>query len=222
MRQAVRSSPCCRSRIRRRPTPCLPLNSRRRQTRLGLDDERSWVVLTEANRFVWPGPDLRPLRFGDAASIAYGPYPRDCTRARQLLLPGADHRRMNPKPRWTNWVPTTGRSARRFRNRSRPVQDQRWRSSMIRAGRPSCAPGMQREAIFKSGDGDRFSWRPSIVSGAPKTGQNSPKGSGSLPRLIRQSDRERRKHCPKFNHLAHRDNQRRSKSLGGDVLHHLH
>ena len=43
--------------------------------RLGLDDERSWVVLTEANRFVWPGPDLRPLRPGDAASVAYGPLP---------------------------------------------------------------------------------------------------------------------------------------------------
>ncbi len=27
--------------------------------RLKLDDERSWVVLTEANRFIWPGPDLR-------------------------------------------------------------------------------------------------------------------------------------------------------------------
>jgi hypothetical protein len=43
--------------------------------RLGLDDERSWVVLTEANRFVWPGPDLRPARHGDAASIAYGQLP---------------------------------------------------------------------------------------------------------------------------------------------------
>ncbi|AJD46361.1 hypothetical protein RGR602_PC02342 (plasmid) [Rhizobium gallicum bv. gallicum R602sp] len=28
--------------------------------RLGLDDERSWIVLTESNRFVWPGPDIRP------------------------------------------------------------------------------------------------------------------------------------------------------------------
>jgi len=28
--------------------------------RLGLDDDRSWIVLTEANRFAWPGPDLRP------------------------------------------------------------------------------------------------------------------------------------------------------------------
>lgn len=26
---------------------------------LGLDDERSWVITTEVNRFVWPGPDIR-------------------------------------------------------------------------------------------------------------------------------------------------------------------
>ena len=43
--------------------------------RLKLDDERSWVVLTEANRFVWPGPDLRPFAPGDSASVGYGPLP---------------------------------------------------------------------------------------------------------------------------------------------------
>jgi hypothetical protein len=43
--------------------------------RLKLDDQRSWVVLAEANRFTWPGPDLRPLRSGDAQSAAYGPLP---------------------------------------------------------------------------------------------------------------------------------------------------
>ena len=43
--------------------------------RLRLDDERSWVVLAEANRFTWPGPDLRPLRPDDARSAAYGPLP---------------------------------------------------------------------------------------------------------------------------------------------------
>ena len=43
--------------------------------RLRLDDERSWVVLTEANRFVWPGPDLRPLTPGDLGSVSYGPLP---------------------------------------------------------------------------------------------------------------------------------------------------
>jgi hypothetical protein len=29
---------------------------------LGLDEERSWIVTTELNVFVWPGPDLRPIR----------------------------------------------------------------------------------------------------------------------------------------------------------------
>ena len=27
--------------------------------RLGLDSARSWIVLTELNRFIWPGPDIR-------------------------------------------------------------------------------------------------------------------------------------------------------------------
>jgi hypothetical protein len=43
--------------------------------RLGLDDARSWVVLSEANRFVWPGPDLRPATPGDAKSVVYGSLP---------------------------------------------------------------------------------------------------------------------------------------------------
>ena len=43
--------------------------------RLGLDDARSWVVLTEANRFIWPGPDPRPLRSGDSSSVAHGLLP---------------------------------------------------------------------------------------------------------------------------------------------------
>ena len=46
------------------------------KSRLGLDGERSWVVLTEANRFLWPGPDLRPAITGDMASAAYGLLPR--------------------------------------------------------------------------------------------------------------------------------------------------
>jgi len=43
--------------------------------RLKLDDERSWVVLRKANRFIWPGPDLRPSTPGDSASVGYGPLP---------------------------------------------------------------------------------------------------------------------------------------------------
>lgn len=44
--------------------------------RLGLDNERSWVVLTEANRFLWPGPDLRPRHVGDPSSVVLGLLPR--------------------------------------------------------------------------------------------------------------------------------------------------
>ena len=50
----------------------IPYNTKER---LGLDAGRSWVILVEANRFVWPGPDLRPLRSHDAASVAYGLLP---------------------------------------------------------------------------------------------------------------------------------------------------
>lgn len=43
--------------------------------RLGLDSERSWVMLTEANDFIWPGPDLRPVANGDPSTVAYGVLP---------------------------------------------------------------------------------------------------------------------------------------------------
>lgn len=43
--------------------------------RLGLDADRSWIVITEANEFLWPGPDLRPVPGGDASTVAYGPLP---------------------------------------------------------------------------------------------------------------------------------------------------
>ncbi len=36
----------------------VPLSTKRR---LGLDEARSWIVVSEVNRFVWPGPDLRPI-----------------------------------------------------------------------------------------------------------------------------------------------------------------
>ena len=45
------------------------------KARLGLDSERSWVNLTEANRFIWPGPDLRPAVPDDPESVVYGLLP---------------------------------------------------------------------------------------------------------------------------------------------------
>ncbi len=43
--------------------------------RLQLDDQRSWVVLTEANRFIWPGPDMRPVVGHDSATVGLGLLP---------------------------------------------------------------------------------------------------------------------------------------------------
>jgi hypothetical protein len=42
--------------------------------RLRLDDARSWIVLTESNRFAWPGPDLRPA-LAETADGYYGALP---------------------------------------------------------------------------------------------------------------------------------------------------
>jgi hypothetical protein len=41
---------------------------------LGLDTERSWVILDEVNEFAWPGFDLRPVP-RNPNSFAYGVLP---------------------------------------------------------------------------------------------------------------------------------------------------
>jgi hypothetical protein len=41
---------------------------------LGLDHERSWVMVDEVNHFIWPGYDLRPIRSRDDR-VAYGFIP---------------------------------------------------------------------------------------------------------------------------------------------------
>ena len=45
------------------------------KNRLGLDSERSLVVITEANEFIWPGPDLRPVPGCEASTVSYGTLP---------------------------------------------------------------------------------------------------------------------------------------------------
>ncbi len=40
---------------------------------LGLDDARSWVVVSEGDKFVWPGYDLRKARGGDSYDYGYLP-----------------------------------------------------------------------------------------------------------------------------------------------------
>jgi len=51
----------------------LPAETKRR---LGLDDQRSWIITSELNRFAWPGPDLRPISQSRPGEFAYGGIPR--------------------------------------------------------------------------------------------------------------------------------------------------
>jgi hypothetical protein len=70
----------------------LPLTTKRR---LGLDDERSWIVITDANRFTWPGPDLRPTQPGKSASVAYGLLPAHLYREVRDKFIAALHARLS-------------------------------------------------------------------------------------------------------------------------------
>ena len=42
---------------------------------LGLDNQRSWIVVTELNDFLWPGPDLRPIPGISPRRFDYGMLP---------------------------------------------------------------------------------------------------------------------------------------------------
>jgi hypothetical protein len=58
------------------------------KTRLGLgadDGERSWIVISEANEFIWPGPDLRTVpgrSLWNPATAFVCAYPRQFPEAR--------------------------------------------------------------------------------------------------------------------------------------------
>ena len=42
---------------------------------LNLDSDRSWIICTEVNRFVWPGPDIRPITRQGDKKYSYGVLP---------------------------------------------------------------------------------------------------------------------------------------------------
>lgn len=52
--------------------------------RLGLDDARSWIVLSEAHRFTWPGPDIRFVP--GKRSLVYGELPAKLFETAQRLF----------------------------------------------------------------------------------------------------------------------------------------
>lgn len=68
--------------------------------RLGLDAERSWVVVNEVNRFVWPGPDLRPVSREQPDRFDYGMLPPGLFRqVRTMLMACARAQRLRMIPR---------------------------------------------------------------------------------------------------------------------------
>ena len=63
------------------------------KARLGLDSERSWVVVSEANVFAWPGPDLRFVAGRGSDSAAYGFLPPGFFRVVRDRFLAADSQR---------------------------------------------------------------------------------------------------------------------------------
>jgi hypothetical protein len=67
---------------------------------LGLDDQPSWVVVTETNDFIWPGPDLHPLPGVKPRRFDYGILPpRFFAHIRDKLLQAHLDRRLDCVPR---------------------------------------------------------------------------------------------------------------------------
>lgn len=68
--------------------------------RLGLDDQASWIVLTEVNKFIWPGPDLRPIPGSTPSSFQYGYLPPALFgEVRDKLVALAKAKRLTSVPR---------------------------------------------------------------------------------------------------------------------------
>lgn len=53
---------------------------------LKLDDARCWIVVSEVNQFIWPGPDIRPVARGDKKSPYYGKIPGKLFEKMRVLI----------------------------------------------------------------------------------------------------------------------------------------
>ena len=68
------------------------------KARLGLDEDASWIVCTEVNRFTWPGPDLRPVP--GSGRWSHGLLPAGLyDRVRRTLLAERRRQRLQVVPR---------------------------------------------------------------------------------------------------------------------------
>jgi hypothetical protein len=65
---------------------------------LGLDADASWIVLDEANDFVWPGPDLRPVSRSRTDVWSFGVLPREVFAEIQARLRTVLEQRRTARP----------------------------------------------------------------------------------------------------------------------------
>ena len=67
---------------------------------LGLDDLPSWIVVTETNDFIWPGPDLQPVPGAKPPRFDFGMLPpRFFAHKRDRILQAHADRRLERVPR---------------------------------------------------------------------------------------------------------------------------
>src|SRR5580704_3389134 len=67
------------------------------QNHLGLDSERSWIVVAEGNEFLWPGYDLRKLPKSDRYEYGFLP-PRFFNRVIEAFVDWHRSRRRHVTP----------------------------------------------------------------------------------------------------------------------------
>ncbi len=68
--------------------------------RLGLDASPQWIMASEVNAFIWPGPDLRPLPGRGGASVLMGYLPANTfLRLTARISELGQQRRLRPVPR---------------------------------------------------------------------------------------------------------------------------
>lgn len=83
------------------PTEAIEI-PRATKRRLGLDDDQSWIVVSELNRFVWPGPDLRPIGREYPGRFAYGLLPAALfARVKTAIRAQAEARKLRTTARST-------------------------------------------------------------------------------------------------------------------------
>lgn len=67
---------------------------------LGLDASPSWIVVTETNDFLWPGPDLRPISRAKPNKFDYGMLPpKFFAHVREKILQAHLSRKLSRVPR---------------------------------------------------------------------------------------------------------------------------